>query len=339
MLGESPAALMLRNNRELLVPAAICAAACVFLMRMGLLSLFFLVPLGFSAAAYGAAVAWLALALAALGHGIWSAAASLGSGLGLAGLGMDMLHFAVLAAGFTWVMAGNPAGPALPRIRTFFRFAAASSAAALMLVGMTVWMGRGGFGELARGIEPLFSAFIAAAAGGDAVRQSVLEHSLAPEQVIEMAVALFLRGGALLSAAFLLFFSRQMSFLLARLFRKGAAGGGDLTGFFAPKKTIWLFSLSLPFVLLGRALGMQAVEIAAWNLLVMGGLAFFAQGGGVALFCLARRPLPLRILFVALFVAAALRPGLNLFALGALLVLGIAENWLQMRAAKRDAHL
>ncbi|MCL2190922.1 MAG: hypothetical protein FWB79_02915 [Treponema sp.] len=344
----------IRDNRTLLVPAIVCAVVCVVMMRLGVFSLFFLVPLGFSAVAYGAAVAWIAFGMAALGYGVLAVALSLGGGTGV---GLDLLYFLVLAKGFTWVMAGNPpwvdlAGqavsgrlpeeslaPAFPRVRTLFRFVVVSVVVAFMFLGTTLWFGRDGFSALAPRIEPLVSAYIASVAGGDAVRQSVLEQALDAERVIGMVVAITLRGGALFSAVFLLFFSRQMAFALARLFRRKAGGAGDLSGFFAPRRTILFFSLSLPAILLGRVLSLQAVEIAAWNLLVMCALVFLAQGGGVVLFNLARRPVPrvLRVLLGALFVIVVFSPGLNFVALGALLVLGIAENWLPMRAARRDS--
>jgi len=359
MYREGPAVSLLRDNRMLFVRALVCAGICVFMTRVGLFSLFFLVPLGFSAVVYGAIVAWLAFAMAAFGNGFLTIAVSLGNGLGLAGVGMDMLYFTVLAGGFTWMMAGNPpwlrqsvirrlfpgqeplgfAVPSVPQVRTLFRFVAASVMATLMFLGTAYWLGLNDFAEFAPRIEPLLSAYISSMAGGDAVRQSVLEHALTPERILETVMMLTLRGGALLSAVFLLFFSRKMAFLAARLFRKREAGAGDLAGFFVPPRAIWVLSLSLLMVFLGRTFSMQVIEVVAWNALVMCGLMFLAQGGGVVLFHLARRPVPwlLRMLLGVLFVILVFSPGINFFVLGALLVLGIAENWLPMRTAKQGS--
>ena len=342
---------MIRDNRNLLVPALVCAGLCVALMRFGLFSLFFLVPLGFAAVAYGATVAWIAFGMAVLGNGVLTLALYVGGGVGLAGAGLDLLYFTVLAKGFIWVMADTPqwverawverlpegeAVPAFPRVRTLFRLVAASVAAAIMFLGTTHWFGRDGFSALAPRIESLVSAYIASVAGGDAARQSFLEQTLTAGRVIEMALAVTLRGGALLSSVFLLFFSRQMAFLVARLFRRRGSDAGDLAGFFAPRRAVLLFSLCLPAVLLGRALSVHVVEIAAWNLLVICGLMLLAQGGGIVLFNLARRSVP-RLLPGVLFVIVAFSPGINALALGVLLILGIAENWFPMRAAKQDS--
>ena len=352
MYRVSPAMALLRDNRTPLVQALVCAGVCVLMMRVGFFSLFFLVPLGFSAVVYGATVAWLAFAMAAFGNGFLTIAVSIGRGLGLTGVGMDMLYFVVLANGFTWMMAGNPPWlkqsvverfgvtvPSVPQIRTLFRFVAASIAATLVFLGTTYWFGRNDLSALAPRIEPLLTAYISSMAGGDAVRQSFLEYALTPERVIDTVMMLTFRGGALLSAVVLLFFSRQMAFFAARLFRGRGAGAGDLAGFFAPKKAIWVLSFGLLAVLLGRAFSMPFVEVLAWNALVMCGLIFLAQGGGVVLFHLARRPMPLllRALLGVVFVILVFSPGVNFFALGALLVLGIAEIWLPMRAAKRDS--
>ena len=348
MYREGPSVSMIRDN---LVPALVCAVVSVIMMRLGVFSLFFLVPLGFSAVAYGATVAWVAFVMAAFGYGVLTIVLSLVGGAGLTSAGLDLLYFVVLAKGFTWIMVGNPpwvgqvssgqlleknAMPSFARVRTLFRLVIASAAVAFMFLGTTLWFGRDGFSALAPRIEPLISAYIASVAGGDAVRQSILEQALSAERVIGMIVAITLRGGALFSAVFLLFFSRQMAFVMARLFRRKAKGTGDLSGFFAPRRTILFFSLSLLAILLGRVLSMQVMEIAAWNLLVMCALMFLAQGGGVVLFNLARRPMPLllRLLLGVLFVIVVFSPGINFIALGALLVLGIAENWLPLRLNK-----
>jgi len=320
----------------LLVPALICAGICVVLMRLGLFSLFFLVPLGFSAVVYGATVAWIAFVMAVLGNGVLTVALSPG---GLAGVGLDLLYFTVLAKGFTWIMAGNPpwdAIPALPSVRTLFRLVIASVAVAIMFLATTYWFGRDGFSAFAPRIDPLVSAYINSMAGGDAVRQSFLEQTLTTERVIEMVVAITIRGGALFSSVFLLFFSRQMAFLMARLFRRKGNGTGDLSGFFAPRRTILFLSFGLLAILFGRTLSLQVVEIAAWNLLVMCALMFLAQGGGVVLFNLARKPMPLllRMLLGVLFAIVVFSPGINAVALGVLLALGIVENWFPMRTVK-----
>lgn len=76
-------------------------------MRTGFLSFLFLVPLGFSVAAYNPAAAWFAFVLAAILNGALSLGFSLYYHTGAVGFGLDTLYFTVLALGFTWIMAGG----------------------------------------------------------------------------------------------------------------------------------------------------------------------------------------------------------------------------------------
>ena len=325
------------------VPALVCAGICVALMRSGFLTFFFLLPLGFCHTAFGAATAWLCFVFAALGNAVLSTGVSLYYGTGLAGAVWDTLYFGTLALGFAWIMAGNPRiMPVNFRIRTVYRFIAASVAGALAFLGMLFTMGREeGFQSFLRShIEAVSAAYIASP-GADAAPQSFLESGLTPDKIIEAFSMIALRGGSLFFAFFLFFFSRQGSFLLAKLFRRQRNGGGgsmdstagDLTGFFVPRRTIWVLTLCLPAIVAFRIISLEMIEVAAWNVLVICVIMFLAQGGGIVLFTLARRPMPpmMRLIFGICFVMLVFSPGLNLLALGALILLGIAENWLPLR--------
>jgi hypothetical protein len=335
-----PAALSLPHiGKETLIPALVCAGVCVFLMRAGFFTFFFLVPLGVCAVIFGPVAAWLGAVFAALGNGVWSAALSLRYG-GLSHIGMDMLFFAVLTLGFTWVMAGSPPRPAIPPVRTAFRFIAASAAGALVFLAVIFSIGNDeAFSAVLRSqIEAIASSYIAASSP-DAAQQAFMEQTLTADRIIDIFMMIILRGGALVSALFLLFFSRQMAFILARLFRRqGGNASSDLIGFHAPRRAIWVFSLCLPVILLCRIVSLGMIEVAAWNILVMCATMFLAQGGGIALFYLARRPMPMlaRFIGMVLFVCVIFSPGINVLALTILLLLGIAENWLPLRVTKQE---
>jgi len=150
---------------------------------------------------------------------------------------------------------------------------------------------------------------------------------------------IMLRGGALVSAFFLLFFNRQVTFLCARLFRRREGNvSGDLMGFHAPRRAIWVLSLCFPVIVLCWVTSIRVIEIAAWNVLVICATMFLAQGVGIALFYLARRPMPMlaRLLCIVVFICVLFSPGLNVLALAMLLLLGIAENWLPLRAERQE---
>jgi len=340
MRPEDPAIAPPHTGKTTLIPALICAVLSVVLMRFGFFSFFFLAPLGVCAAVYGPVMAWIGFVFALTGNAVWSIGFSLRYGTGLAGAGMDILYFTVLSAGFTWIMAGNPS-PAKPPVRTFFRLTAASVAGALVFLGMVFSMGSDeGFSALIRSqIEANVSSYIASS-GADAAQQAFLEHMLTPDRIIETFIMIILRGGALASAFFLLFINRQTAFAFARLFRRQGKniGGNDLIGFYAPRKTIWVLSLCLAVILLCRTIALEAVEIAAWNLLVICVIMFLAQGGGIVLFRLTGKPRSMitRLLCGLLLVFIVFSPGINVLVMGGLVLLGIAECWLSLRVKKQE---
>jgi len=321
----------------LLIPALVFAGLSMLFMRAGFLTIFFLVPLGVCAVVFGPAAAWLGAVVATLGNSVWSAGLSLRYG-GLSHVGLDTLYYAVLSLGFTWVMAGSPPRLAIPPVRTAFRFIAVSAAGALVFLAVIFSLnGDGAFSAALRSQIETISASYIAASGTDAAQQAYLEQTLTADRIIAVFTMIILRGGALVSALFLLFLSRQTALIIARLFRRqGESVTGNLIGFHAPRRVIWVLSLCLPVILLCRIAALEIFEIAAWNILVMCATMFLAQGGGIVLFNLARRPMSLlmRLACLALFICVLFSPGINALAIGLLVLLGIAENWLPLRVVK-----
>lgn len=324
------------NSRKPLISALVCAGLCIVFMQTGFFGLFFLVPLGFCAVAFGSAAAWYSLVLAVIGNAIISVGVSLNGENGLAGAGFNILYFTVLTLSFTWIMAGNPAfrpsaKPAIPQIRTVFRFVIAAVAFFAM---MAIISRNESFAALLRIQAEVLSSAIAAALEADAARRAMAESLFAPDRIIETFMAVFLRGGMLVSAFFIYFFSRQAAFLVARLFRRQEnIPSGDLAGFSVPKKTILVLSLCLPAILIFRLLSVAIIEIAAWNVLVICAMMFLAQGVGIVLFSLARRSLPffMKLLASLIFAVLLFSPGINMLVIGLLILLGIAELWFPLR--------
>jgi hypothetical protein len=344
MYTDDPA-LVSHTGKTTLLPVLVCSGLCIVLMRAGVLSFFFLVPLGFCAAAYGSVIAWLAFVYTILGNSVVSIGMSLYVSGGLANAGLDILFFTLFILGFTWIMAGNPPKnswisftQALPNIRTAFRFIFASIAAALLLIGMFFMLNSdGGFSGLTRSqVESLIYSMVTTT-GADAAQQSMYESVLTADNLINLLNAFILRGAALISAFFMFFVNRQMAFLLVKLFKRKKIAG-DLAGFHAPRKAIWVFSLCLPIILVGNALHIPVLEITAWNVLVICVIMYLAQGGGIVLYALVHKPMPMimRLLLVVLIIFLAFSPGINVLALGVLILLGIIENWLPMRIKNKD---
>jgi len=331
------------------LPAVIGAGISLIMLKTGFLSLFFLVPLGFVAYRCHYRVAWLAFSLAFGGNAILSIAYSAGKAIPFEAIGWDVLYYSAITFIFVWIIATPPflqtkmswpvrlvAGACLGSILfNFILFRNLDSQAFFEYVSYFV--------------NSLVAAYQSAKI--DVVQNAMLE-SLTPEFVMEMIVALMLRGGSLVSCVLLFFVCCQLSLILARLslrlFEKNIqekiSGEAKLKGinplalFHVNPKVIWVFSSSLLLVVIARTIKFEIPEIVLWNVLVICSILYLAQGLGIMQFFLIRPSFSpfLRMILVIAFVFVLFSPFLNAFLLGALVLLGIAENWLPLRVSKQS---
>ncbi|GHV64957.1 hypothetical protein AGMMS49587_18370 [Spirochaetia bacterium] len=319
------------------LPCVLGALISVILIRSGFLALFFLIPLGFVAAVYNGRTAW-ATALAALGiNALISFGFSFAGGLIPGEFVLDVFYFALMTAVFVWIIAPPLAGPDFLRMRTAYRLVAAAVAAALLFLGVIYASARSNSGFMAflRAQAEMLSSLYIAQAGTDAVQQSFLERQLTPERIMEAMGFVALRGGALASCMVIFYISRQLACSLAVLIRHIRPKPG-IRDFHTPAPLIWVLSFSLLGVLLARVLKSSILEIAAWNMLIICAMMYLAQGGGIIQYHITRRNLSsfMRLLFNVLIILLILSPGINALALGALILLGVAENWAPLRTPK-----
>jgi hypothetical protein len=325
-MSDESAGLKKQTSR---LPPLVCAVLCVLLMRFGFLSFFFLTPLGYAAVAYNST--WLAFSLAVIINAVFSLVSRLIYQYGMNGLLIDIFYFTYLSLLFAWIMAGN----GIPtRMRSVFRFILASAAGTIFVI-IFVLSGKNGsdFAALVRPQAEYLSSVIVSSAGSDAVKLSFLQRILTPENIVETIKNIALRGGALAGAFFMFFINRQTAIAAARIFKKEVRLGKPLSAFYAPNNTIWVFSSAIAAILLSKMIKVEFLEILAWNTLVVCGILFFAQGAGIAAFFLARRTAAFRLFANVLIILMIFSPGVNIVTLAALLLLGIAEIWLPIRAA------
>jgi hypothetical protein len=111
-----------------------------------------------------------------------------------------------------------------------------------------------------------------------------------------------------------------------------------LADFHVHQKVIWVLSLSLAGIVLCRKFGIVPVEIAAWNVLTACAILYLAQGIGIVSFFLAHVALPpgLRIGINILIVFMIFSLVFNVILVGAVVVLGIAENWVPLRVSRAN---
>ncbi|MDR1898466.1 MAG: YybS family protein [Treponema sp.] len=359
------------RNRIVWPALLIGAAISVALMRSGFLAFFFLCPLGFVAAVYGRPSAWGASVLAAvmdlilLSIVIFHAGGTFGDAL------PGFVYFAVMILLFLWIMAPPFSGPAVLRVRTACRFAGASVIAALTLFLMVFASGDGGgFFAFLRAQAEVISALFVSSAGADTARRALLEETASPGRIMEFIQSISLRGGAVASCMLLFFINHQLSLTgagmvwrrrLAAAVARGergpqgpkddpadtrnssgpknfnaTRGAGGLRSFHLPGSVIWILSFSILAVVLTEITGLSVPGIAAWNAFVICGLMYLAQGAGIVLYFLSRRGPLMRLAMNILIAVMIFSPGINAFALGVLVLLGIAENWLPLRAPKTD---
>jgi hypothetical protein len=328
----SPAA---RQERLAVVPVLIGAAVSIFLIRSGFLLLFFLAPLGFIGFRYNAKSAWACFGLAAAANSLFVLANVLVRNGPAGEMLWDIVYFTVTGAVFTWIAvpARNGGGFGIPGA---YRLTAGSAAASVVFIGLFFRAAgdQAFYAVLKRQIDAVVSLYVS---GTSDVVQNALLESLTPEFVLDAMKGIILRGGAVVSSAVIFTINRQVGMVSNRLFG-GTYRGGSLSAFHAHPHLIWALSASLALIVGTRMLDWVWPEVIAWNVLVLCAVLYLAQGLGILQYFLARPATPpfVRLLLPVVFIIVIFSPGLNAVFLGAVILLGIAENWALFRAPKKD---
>jgi hypothetical protein len=313
------------------LPALIGAAVSVGFSRTGFLGFLFLLPLGTVAYCYNPRTAWVAAGAAALGDALFILAAG---GQSRALPWADVLFLTVAIAAFAWIVAPPERGAGFLRIPTAYRMMAGAAVTSLALALALYAAPDGqGLGFLFRPQAEMLASLYASASAADEVRRSLTEQYLTAEVILEILQSAALRGGVAASCVALFAASRQIS-LIAAFFIRHKQRGVSLVAFHVRPECVWVLSLSLLAVLGGLVLGMAPLEIAGWNILTLCAILYLAQGGGIAIFFLIRLSPVLRFAVNLGVVMLILSPGLNAAFMGALILLGVAENWVPFRAPK-----
>jgi len=329
------------------LPALIGAGISLIMLKSGFLSFFFLVPLGFVAYSYPNRTAWLAFFLTLAGNCFLTIAYTAGSVIPLQAILWEIFYYAVTTFIFIWIIAppeflcaniSEPArliaGSCLGSLLFSFIFFKSTDSQAFMEY-------------IKYFINSLISVY--QSSGTDVVQNAMLE-TLTPEFVLEKIMALMIRGGSIVSCILLFFVCCQLSLMLARLSHRlisknfqGINGSrlkgiNSLAAFHVNPIVIWFFSFSLILIVLTRITKYEIPEIILWNILVICSILYLAQGLGIMQHFLIKpsfSPL-LRLLIIIAFIFLLFSPVLNAFLLGALALLGIAENWLPLRVSKQS---
>ncbi|MDR2110484.1 MAG: YybS family protein [Spirochaetaceae bacterium] len=317
-------------------PAAVGAAVCLGIIRSGFLVFLFLVPLGVLAYCYNAKTAWFAAAAAAAAEALYSLGLALFFHRDPGEMAVSAFYFAVMILLFTWITA-PPSHGFFPHPRPAYRLIIGSAAGALSLFPVIFAAGDQGTAQFIRAQADLLASLYAASSGADVVERSLSEHYMTPERIMEQIRFVALRGGAVVSCLLLLFMSRQAASVIT-WFARRVRTGGNIIRFHVDPRFIWALSFSLLAVLIGLVTKVTVLEIGAWNILILCAILYLVQGGGILMYFLSRIAVPpaFRFALNLLVCIVIVSPRINSFALGALVLLGIAENWVPFRAPESN---
>jgi hypothetical protein len=316
-------------------PVFIGAAVSVGLSRNSFLGLLFLLPLGVVAYCYNPKTAWCAAAVSALGNAVFLCAGGRFQ-FYRALPWVDMLYMTVVIAVFAWITSPPERGRGFLLLPTAYRIVAGSviTSLAVALALHSAWDDQG-LRSLFRSQAELLASLYAGASGADEVQRSLTERYMTADAIMELLRAAALRGGMAASCVTLFTASRQISLAVASLIRRKRMGS-SLASFHVRPECVWALSLSLLAILGGLNFGIAPLEIAGWNILVLCIILYLAQGGGIAVFFLTRLPPGARFALNLGVLALLLSPGINVALMGALIILGVAENWAPFRASKSN---
>jgi hypothetical protein len=312
------------------LPALVGAAVSVGLSQNSFTGFFFLLPLGVVAYCSNPATAWCAAALAAPGNVLVCLVAGGQSAQALPWA--DLLYLTALILVFTWITSPPPWGGRFLRMSTAGRIVAGAVLSSLALYSARdeqEWR------SLFRPQAEILASLYAGASGADEVRRSLMERYMTADAILDIFRSAALRGGMVASCVALFVVSRQLSLVAAALVRRKRLGG-SLAAFHVRPECVWALSFSLLAIVAGLNFRIAPLEIAGWNILVLCGILYLAQGGGIAIIFMGRLPPGMRFALNLGVLALLLSPGINAIFMGVLILLGIAENWAPFRAQKSD---
>ncbi len=327
-----------RNPAGRILSAAVCALACVYFNQSGALSLLSLLPIGIAAVMFSSLTCWYAVSYSILMYAGFLVIFRSQDSFSIIDILLQTGVFSFLPLLFAWIMAPPVKGPGFLRVRTSFRlvFSSVILLAIHLPLMYDLFQQKDFYQSLLADIEAALSMIPIEEMGSDAVAQSLIQNFFTPEHMVNSVVFFGLRGGGIVSILLFFFLSRQLSFSLARMFRRTDPAPG-LALFKIKSSFIWVFSFSILILLVSFLMKLEILEIIAWNIFIICGIVYAAQGMGIVMFFLNRpggRPRGFRVLLNLLFVIMIFRLNLMVYFLAVLAVLGILENWVPFRAPK-----
>jgi len=326
---KNPFDIQLSKNS--LITILVCSALSILFIKSGILSFFYLAPIGYAVIVTGSI--WIPFFCAAGTNVILDlftrsssqvnyVEGSAGSAAASGNVLLEIIYYSSMFLLFIWII-----GAKTPR--TTYRLLAGSAAGAVVFL---LFVYKTDFFSFLERLIGEINAQIEA--GGEASVNPLLQGLMPAEKMSELFNKVLLRGAAFFSILFIFFINRHMSYVLVRLIKKRREDK-PLTEFFAPQNAIWILAGAFASVLLAIVFKIELLEILAWNVFVMFAVVFLAQGVGILTHLLSKRSAGLRFSVSILIIFVLLSP-VSLAVIIMLLLLGIIENWVPFRKGRNQ---
>jgi len=298
-------------SKNALITILVCTGLSVFFMNAGFLSLFFLVPIGYAVKATGAFA--FTFIIAAVSNIVISLI--FGLSYNASGIVIEFIYFTLLFLVFIWIMN-------VKKLRTMYKFIIASSLGAIAFL---ILIRSSDVFNLVNEIITSDNVYFSEDPGIDAFLREIFT----PDMVEKARITIY-RFGAIFFHFFLFFISRQIALGLFWLIKRQRNDKG-LMEFFAPANTIWILLGSFTYImLLSKLFKNEILDIVVWNIFTICCIIFIAQGAGIIMFWLAQKSQMFRLAIGVTIIVLVFSP-VVIFAIGAVLLLGVAGNFWQFR--------
>ena len=308
---------------RLVAIALVCAIASVACYRTGILMFFYLLPLSLSAFLEDAKTAWAAGILSITLNILVSFWFLVYQDADIFILAWNSLHYFVMVLCFTWINA--PLGKFWVLKETPYRMVLGAGVCTVLILPLFFYVVQN------NEMQSFISAEIEALNPGYLSDGSILT----TEKIVSTMIYYGLRGGLLVYCLVFWLINRQFAMLICRIIRRSNSQGNTILGFRTPFFMVWVLSVALGVILLGKIGKIELLEIGGWNILVLSATLFLVQGGTIALYFLMQFPPLSRIIINIGIIILLFRPKINIAFVGMLVLLGIAENWVPFRTPKQ----
>ncbi|NLJ10574.1 MAG: hypothetical protein GX438_09585 [Treponema sp.] len=239
----------------------------------------------------------------------------------------DTLYVSALTLLFMLLLVPGVFDSFLPFLRGTYRVLLAAFIGMLFLLPIILFaMNDQGVYALFKEQADMVANMLKENAAGDAVQQSIIENSIDADTLFAIMKAVALRGGLFISHV--IFFG-----VSAALSRQSIQHRWSLKAFHVDFGWIWVLSLMLLAILGGFVFSIEPLEILGWNGALTAILLYFLQGMGIISHYIDHPRLSRGNRFVlrTMLLVLLLSPGINAVVLAGLCLLGIAENWVSLR--------